>query len=93
VLDYFIERVREDEGIGTAYITTAIPLTDAKKKEIHDKILNDTKYRKIDAVFTVDESIIGGMIIRIRDRVVDSSIRTKLDNMERELHKVMLETE
>jgi len=38
-------------------------LTDAKKKEIHDKILNDTKYRKIDAVFTVDESIIGGMII------------------------------
>ena len=93
VLEYFIARIREDEGIGTAYVTTAFTLGDAKKKEIHDKILNDTKYRKIDAVFTVDESIIGGMIIRIRDRVVDSSIRTKLDNMERELHKVMLETE
>ena len=90
VLDYFVERVREEEGIGTAYVTTAIPLGDAKKKEIHDTILAKTRYRKLDVIYSVDERLIGGMVIRIRDRVVDSSIRTKLHQMERSLHEIML---
>ena len=93
VLAYFTERIKEDEGIGTAYVTTAIPLSEDKKREIHDKILKDTKYHELETVFSVDESLIGGMVIRIRDRVVDSSIRTKLNRMERELHKVMLTEE
>ena len=90
VLEYFTERVREDEGIGTAYVTTAFPLKDDKKKAIHDKLLSGTKYRKMDVIYSVDESLIGGMVIRIRDRVVDSSIKTRLENMERELHSVLL---
>ena len=90
VLDYFVERVKEEEGIGTAYVTTAIPITDAKKKEIHDTILSKTRYRKLEVIYSVDEELIGGMVIRIRDRVVDSSIRTKLHQMERSLHEIML---
>ncbi|MDE6674321.1 MAG: F0F1 ATP synthase subunit delta, partial [Acetatifactor sp.] len=38
----------------------------------------------------VDPSLIGGMVIRIKDRVVDSSIRTKLADMERELLQIQL---
>lgn len=90
VLDYFVERVKEDEGIGTAYVTTAFELSDAKKKEIHDTILAKTRYRKLEVIYDVDEELIGGMVIRIRDRVVDSSIRTKLHQMERTLHEIML---
>ena len=90
-LEYFIKRIREDEGIGTAYVTTAFALSEGKKKEIHDRILATTKYNKLDVIYSVDESIIGGMVIRIRDRVVDSSIKTKLEHMERELHGVLLE--
>ena len=90
VLDYFSERIREDEGIGTAYVTTAFSLKEEKKKEIHDRILSGTKYRKLDVIYSVDESLIGGMVIRIRDRVVDSSIKTRLEKMERELHGVLL---
>ena len=40
--------------------------------------------------YQVDDSLIGGMIIRIGDRVVDSSIRSKLDNLTKELRKVSL---
>ena len=90
ILEYFTERVREEEGIGTAYVTTAFPLSESKKKEIQDKILAGTKYKKLDMVYTVDESIIGGMVIRIRDRVVDSSLKTRLEKMERELHSVLI---
>ena len=91
VLDYFISRIREDEGIGTAYVTTAFSLSEEKKNQIYSKILSTTGYKKLDVIYSVDESIIGGMVIRIRDRVVDSSIRTKLEQMERSLHGVLLE--
>lgn len=37
--------------------------------------------------FQVEEELIGGVIIRIGDRVVDSSIRTKLYEMRRQLLK------
>ena len=90
ILGYFIERVREDEGIGTAYVTTAFALSEEKKKQIQDRILAGTKYKKLDMVYRVDESIIGGMVIRIRDRVVDSSLKTRLEKMERELHSVLI---
>ena len=40
--------------------------------------------------YEVDPSIIGGMIIRVGDRVVDSSIRTKLDSLTKQLLQIQL---
>ena len=87
---YFTDRVKEAEGIGTADITTAVELTPAKKDEIHKKLLATTSYREIEVIYQVDPAIIGGMTVRINDRVVDSSIKTKLDKMERSLLAVQL---
>ena len=38
----------------------------------------------------MDKDLIGGMVIRMGDRVVDSSIRTKLSKLERELMAIQL---
>lgn len=40
--------------------------------------------------YQLDPSLIGGMVIRIGDRVVDGSIKTKLDKLSRELGKIQL---
>ncbi len=40
--------------------------------------------------YSIDESLIGGMVIRIGDRVVDSSIRTKLEELRKELSGIHL---
>lgn len=90
ILAYFIERTRENQGIGTAYVVTAIELDAVQKKQIEDKLLASTTYKKIDVIYSVDSSLIGGMTIRIKDRVVDSSIKSKLERMERDLHKIQL---
>ena len=37
-----------------------------------------------------DQSLIGGMVIRIGDRIVDSSIRTKLEELQKQLMKIQL---
>lgn len=89
-LKYFEARVKEYKKIGTAYVTTAKPLTESQKKKVIDKLLATTSYVDFEMNYTVDESIIGGMVIRIGDRVVDSSIKTKLDELTRELKKIQL---
>lgn len=88
ILDYFVDEVKRLKGIGIAYVTTAITLTEAKKKEIESKLLATTAYKQMEMHFAVDENLIGGMVIRIGDRVIDSSIQTSLSEMRRQLLKV-----
>lgn len=85
ILDYFIDEVKKLKGIGIAYVTTAIPLGAAKQKEVEAKLLSTTNYKQMEMHFEVDGELIGGMVIRIGDRVVDSSIKTKLFEMRRQL--------
>ncbi len=90
ILDYFIDEVKQVKGIGVAHVATALDLSEAKKKEVEQKLLSTTSFTRMEMHYQVDESLIGGMVIRIGDRVVDSSIRSKLSGLERELLKVQL---
>ena len=87
ILDYYIDEIKKLKGIGIAYVTTAVALSEAKQKEVEEKLLSTTSYKQMEMHFRVDEELIGGMIIRIGDRVVDSSIQTKLFEMKRQLLK------
>lgn len=90
ILIYFENEVREYKKIGTAFITSAVPLTQAEKASVEKKLLETTSYESFRMNYEVDNSLIGGMVIKIGDRVVDSSIRTKLGNMAKELSKIQL---
>ena len=90
IFSYFITRVKEYKGIGTAYVSSAVELKDAQKKEVEKKLLATTDYKSFEICYEIQEDLIGGMVIRIGDRVVDSSIKTKLENMTRELIKIQL---
>ena len=90
VLEYFVNRVKEYKNIGTAYVTSAVELTKAQKKAVEKRLLETTKYVKFEMNFETDAALIGGMVIRIGDRVVDSSIKTKLYDLTRELTKIQL---
>ena len=90
VFDYFIALVKEEKKIGSASVATAVALTDAQKAKVEQKLLDTTKYESFEMNYSVDESLIGGMVIRIGDRVVDSSIKTKLYELSRDLRKVQI---
>ena len=90
ILNYFIDKVKEIKGIGIAYVTTAIALTEIQKKQVEEKLLETTTYKQMELHFTVETALIGGMVIRIGDRVVDSSIATKIGEMQKELLKIQL---
>ncbi|MBE5865405.1 MAG: ATP synthase F1 subunit delta [Lachnospiraceae bacterium] len=90
IFAYFIARVKEAKGIGVAHITSAVPLTKEQQAATVAKLLETTKYKSIEADFKEDVALIGGMVIRINDRVVDSSVRSKLDDLTRQLLQIQL---
>lgn len=90
ILSYFIDKVKEYKHIGVAYVTSASELSDRQKEEVEAKLLKTTGYKSFDMNYLVDKELIGGMVIRIGDRVVDSSIKTKLSELTKELLKIQL---
>ena len=85
IFDYIIDCIKSLLGIGKAVITTVLPLGDIKKRELQERILETSKYNFLESEYVVDESILGGIIIRIGDRVVDSSVKTKIEKMRKML--------
>lgn len=90
IFDYFISRQKELKGIGVAAVSTATELSGDMKKQIESRLLETTSYKSMEIDYKVDPELIGGIVIRIGDRVVDSSVRTKLNKLQRELLNVQL---
>ena len=90
VFCYFIDLVKEEKRIGKAYVTTAVALKEEQKDKISKRLLETTDYQTFEMHYQVDESLIGGMVIRIGDRVVDSSIKTKIYDLSRSLRDIQV---
>lgn len=91
ILTYFIGRVREYRKIGAAQVTSPAELSGAWKSKIEQRLLETTGYVKMEMSYDVNPQLIGGLIIRIGDTVVDSSIQSKLTDIGRRLMKTSLE--
>lgn len=90
VLNYFMEQVMAYKKIGEVTVRTPMPLSEEQREKIESKLLEVSEYETVSVDYQIDESLLGGMVIRIGNRVLDNSIRTKLDAMTRELSKVKL---
>lgn len=90
ILSYFIARVKEYKKIGVAFVTTAIELREEQKEALVKQLIETTEYETMEMNYATDSSLIGGMIVRIGDRVVDSSIKHKLNDLTRDLLKIQL---
>ena len=90
VLDYIIGRMKKREGIGSLWVASAFELSEGQKKDIVDRMKELTDYREFEVDYEIDEQLIGGLVLRLDDRVIDSSIRTKLQTMGKSLSKIQL---
>ena len=90
ILEYFITAVKDYLKIGIVNVAAPMELSDRQKAEVEKRILDTTAFKKLEMNYSVDKSLIGGMVIRIGDRVVDTSIKTKLAELTKELNKIQL---
>lgn len=70
----------KSRGEVTAQVASAHPLTDAQAEEL-TAVLKATVGKDVKLATKVDPSLIGGLIVKLGSRMVDSSLKTKLSNL------------
>lgn len=90
VLNYFQGQVEDYLKIGNVEVVTPIALTQEQKRQIEKKLLEVSQYETLSMDYQIEESLLGGIVIRMGNRVLDNSIRSKIDAMTRQLSKVKL---
>ena len=80
IIDETTDMLKAAEGISTGYVTSAVELTDAERSELAEKLEKLLGHR-VELVCGVDESLLGGVVVRIDGKVIDGSLKYKLQNI------------
>jgi len=81
IIDVFRTELAQRRGEVRASVVSAVDLTD-KQVESLTGSLNKALGQKVFVDLTVDTSLVGGLIVRVGSRMVDSSIRSKLQRLQ-----------
>ena len=77
-----------EKGVTRAEVTVAEPLRDAHLLALKDALACVAGSSDIDLAVKVDPAIIGGMVVKLGSRMIDSSLRTKLNMLRTRLKEV-----
>ncbi|MBV8566569.1 MAG: F0F1 ATP synthase subunit delta [Methylobacteriaceae bacterium] len=67
------------KGVARAEVTVAEPLAEHHRGALEDALKEVTGGKSVNVAFKADPSIIGGLIVRLGSRMVDASLKTKLN--------------
>ena len=70
----------EKNGIKSVTVISAIELKDKYRTQITD-VLSKRINKKVNATWLINPEIIGGLVVKIDDDIIDSGIKNKLDNL------------
>lgn len=80
----FQDVLRERQGIAEAEVFSAVALNDAQKTEM-TQTLERVTGKKIEAKFSLDRNLLGGILVRVGDTIYDGSLRNRLNGMRERL--------
>ena len=84
ISDYYNKILCKKRNIDTAQVITAVLIDENTVKRIREK-LEKMFQKQIKIEQKIDKDIIAGMIVKVGDKVIDGSIKTKFENMKRQL--------
>ena len=80
MIEHFADLVRRERGVALAEVRTALPLEDAQRTDVINR-LRELTDQQVEINEVVDESLIGGITVRIGDRLYDASVRNRLQRL------------
>ncbi len=80
MMKHFRTLAARDKGLVEAEVTSAHALTAEQMAELKDA-LKASVGKNVDVHALVDPSLLGGLIVKMGSRMIDSSLRTKLSNL------------
>jgi len=80
----FDELWREERKLLPVEVTSAVELDDGLVREIGDRIEERTG-RRVELTSKVDPSLIGGLVLRVGNRILDASVHGRLERLRRQI--------
>ncbi|HEX2221586.1 MAG TPA: ATP synthase F1 subunit delta [Candidatus Limnocylindria bacterium] len=87
MVERFGELLRRRRGVVRAEVRTALPLDDEQRAHVAARLRAITG-EQIEITENVDESLIGGIAVRVGDRLWDASVRNRLERLRARLTAV-----
>jgi F-type H+-transporting ATPase subunit delta len=88
----FVELAERAQGLVHVEVVSAVPLTEAVRQALQAKIESSLQ-KTVELTLTVDKEILGGLRLRIGDRIIDASVRRRLERLREVLITPMLSLE
>jgi F-type H+-transporting ATPase subunit delta len=86
-VEHFETLLRRERGISLAEVRTALPLDERERTALEQRLQQLTG-NTIEMNEVVDESLIGGIAVRIGDELYDASVRSRLERLRARLTAV-----
>jgi F-type H+-transporting ATPase subunit delta len=83
----FVARANKDRNVVEAKVSSAVDLLDNEKDSI-EQLLTKITGKKVQSSFAIEPSLVGGVLVHIGDKVIDGSIKARLDTMRDSLRKI-----
>lgn len=90
ITEAFIEAYKKYAGIITIEIFVARELNESQKDALHES-LEELTQKSVDMNINIDESLKGGMAVRIDDTVIDGTVKHKLEMLEQSFMSTVVE--
>jgi len=84
IAEAYQEMIDDERGVVHASVVTAVPLSDEEKQAVGRK-LEEISGKQVAVTTETDPDIVGGLVARLGDRLIDGSTRTRLRDLKRRL--------
>lgn len=81
IVTAFIEQYNTLKNIKTVKVTTATPIADKTRDELHNKVAGFFPGATVRLKTAIDEHLIGGFVLEADDKLFDASVRKKLNDI------------
>jgi F-type H+-transporting ATPase subunit alpha len=80
IVGSFLEKAASERGHEVAEVRSAIPLDDAQQQRLATALSEATR-KQVEVKVVVDATVLGGLVTRIGDTVIDGSVRHRLEQL------------
>nr|YP_010902469.1 ATP synthase CF1 subunit delta [Hypnea nidifica]WCH54324.1 ATP synthase CF1 subunit delta [Hypnea nidifica] len=81
IIDKYFKLAYKLDSITIANISTPVALTEAQQEALINKLKTMTNSQTVKLEMNIDTSLLGGFIIQVGSKVIDTSLSGKLKNM------------
>ncbi len=89
IYNEYVSMVDEKKGVVKAVVESAVELTSEEQAALTEKLAKVTE-REVKLTCVVKPAVIGGLIVRIGDKVIDGSVKSRLDIMKDNLAQLIV---